>query len=69
MVYLLWFVQRKAEGEDTELLIGAYSSEAEARTAIQRLKDKPGFAALQEGFQISPRQLNRDHWTESFIVD
>ena len=69
MVCLLWFVQEKAEGKDTELLIGVYSNEAEARAAIQRLKDKPGFAAFQEGFQIHPRELNRDHWSDGFIVD
>jgi hypothetical protein len=69
IVHLLWFVQEREEHEDTELLIGAYSSEAEAKAAIQRLKDKPGFAKFPQGFQIHPCELNRDHWTDGFVVD
>ena len=69
MVYLLWFVQENADAEDMELLLGAYSSEAAAQAAIQRLQGKPGFAAFPEGFQIAPYELDRDHWSEGFIVD
>jgi hypothetical protein len=68
-VYLLWFLQEMAECEDAELLIGVYSSEAEAKAAIQRVKDQKGFVDFTEGFQIHAYELNRDHWTEGFIVD
>jgi homoserine kinase type II len=68
-VHLLWFVNEIPECEDAELLIGVYSSEAEAKAAIQRLKDQKGFADFPDGFQIHPYELNRDHWTEGFIVD
>ena len=69
MVHLLWYVNEMAEREDAELLIGVYSSETEAKSAIQRLKDKPGFGTFPEGFQIHAYELNRDHWTEGFVVD
>lgn len=70
IVHLLWFVKEMPEGEeDIELLIGVYSSEAEARAAIERVKDKRGFADFREGFQICPYELNRDHWTEGFIME
>ncbi len=70
VVYLLWFVKEMPEGEeDVELLIGVYSSDAEARAAIERLKDKRGFADFQEGFQICSYELNHDHWTDGFIMD
>jgi hypothetical protein len=69
MVHLLWFVQEKAEGEDTQLLLGVYSSEAAAKSAIQRLQDKPGFTSFPAGFQIHPYELDRDHWTEGFVLD
>ena len=70
MVHLLWFAKEMPEGEeDFELLIGVYSSEAEARAAIERVKNKRGFAEFQEGFQISPYQLNSDHWDEGFVID
>jgi hypothetical protein len=68
-IHLLWFVQERVDHEDTELLIGAYSSEAEAKAAIQRLKNKSGFVAFPEGFQIHSCELDRDHWTDGFVVD
>jgi hypothetical protein len=68
-VYLLWFVQERDDCEDCELLIGVYSSEPEAKAAIERVKGQRGFASFPEGFQIHAYQLDRDHWTEGFIVD
>jgi hypothetical protein len=65
-VYLLWFVRERTEGEDTELLIGVYRTEEDAQTAIQRLKDKPGFVLYPKGFQIHGRVLGKDSWTEGF---
>jgi hypothetical protein len=45
VVHLLWFAKEMPEGEeDIELLIGVYSSEAEAKAAIERVKNKRGFA-------------------------
>ena len=62
LVHLLWFVKQTPEGqEDIELLIGVYSSDGEARAAIDRVKDKHGFADCQQGFQICPYELNHDH--------
>jgi hypothetical protein len=55
--------------EDIELLIGVYSSETEAQTARERVKNKRGFVDFQDGFQIHSYQLNRDSWTEGFIID
>jgi hypothetical protein len=70
VVHLLWFAKEMPEGEeDVELLIGVYSSEAEAKAAIERVKNKRGFAEFQEGFQICPYQIDRDQWTEGFITD
>jgi hypothetical protein len=70
MVYLLWFVREMPEGvEDVELLIGVYSSEIEAKAAIEHVKNQRGFVDYQEGFEISPYQLNHDNWTEGFILD
>jgi hypothetical protein len=68
-VYLLWFVQEQDDREGCELLIGVYSSEAEAKAAIERVKGKRSFADFPEGFQIHAYQLDQDHWTEGFIVD
>lgn len=63
----VWFVREKAEGKDTELLIGVYSTEHDANAAIERLKDKPGFVRHPQGFQIHDRILGKDSWTEGFV--
>lgn len=62
-VYLLWHNHRQ-----NHLLIGVYPDEASARAAIERVAGKPGFAEHPEGFEISPYELGRDHWTEGFVV-
>ena len=69
MAYLLWFVREHEQEEDTELLIGAYDSEQNARAAIERLKGKLGFEDFPQGFQIAPYEVNKDHWTEGFVID
>ena len=66
-VHLLWFVQEREQEDDTELLIGVYASGQDANAAIERLKNKPGFADFPGGFQISPYEVNEDHWTEGFV--
>lgn len=67
-VFLLWHVHT-LQGNDEELFIGAYSSENDARAAIDRLRDKPGFVNYPDGFQIHPYKLNLDHWTEGFVTE
>jgi hypothetical protein len=68
-VFLLWYVQAPDTADEDELLIGVYSTEEEANMAIERLKGKPGFVDALNGFQIHPYKINRDSWTEGFILD
>jgi hypothetical protein len=67
-VYLLWFVQERDDRENYELLIGVYSSEPQAKAAIERVKGKQSFADFPEGFQIHAYKLDQDHWAEGFIA-
>lgn len=67
-VFLLWYVHAPDSADEDELLIGVYGTEEEAKAAIARLKDKPGFVSATDGFQIHPYEMNRDHWTEGFIT-
>jgi hypothetical protein len=46
-VVLLWHVHR-----DDDKLIGVYRSEDDARAAIERLRDKPGFKDAPDGFAV-----------------
>jgi hypothetical protein len=66
-VQLLWFVKEIESREDIELLIGVYETELDAKAAVERLKNKPGFVDFPNGFQVVPYELNQDHWTEGFV--
>jgi homoserine kinase type II len=68
LVFLLWHVREVQDGDDHELLIGVYKTEQDANAAIERLRQKPGFIDYPNGFQIHPRELNRDGWTEGFVL-
>ncbi len=72
-VYLLWhqFEFRNSKEEDLEdraKLIGVYTGEEEARRAIERVKDQPGFRDYPEGFVIDCYELIEDHWQEGFVT-
>jgi len=70
VVHLLWFAKELPEGEgDIELLIGVYSTDEKARVAIERMKVKPGFVDFPQGFEVCSYPLDRDHWTEGFVLD
>ena len=48
--------------------IGAYSSEASALAAVERLRCQPGFSDYPDHFAIEPYKIDKDHWTEGFVV-
>src|SRR5215203_5871078 len=54
------------DGREETKLIGAYTSEAKAEAAIEKLKTKPGFKVRPDDFVISEYELNTDHWTEGY---
>jgi hypothetical protein len=62
-VFLLWHTN--PETEDVKL-IGVYASNADAIEAMERVKDKPGFAISPSGFEISEYSIGQDSWTEGF---
>lgn len=66
-VFLLWHL-REPDGNEDELLIGVYRTEADAKSAIERLRSKAGFVGAPEGFRINRYELNRDHWEEGYDV-
>jgi hypothetical protein len=66
-VIVLWHVDDRGDVDD-EKLIGVYASEPDADDAIGRLRDKPGFVDVPSGFQKSKYELNKDHWTEGFVI-
>jgi hypothetical protein len=67
-VVILWHVHRLPDGEDDEKLIGVYRTDADARAAIERLRDKPGFRETPNGFEYHTYVLDRDGWTEGYVT-
>ena len=67
-VYVLHHVVREFEDNEDAKLIGVYVTEDDARQAIERLVDQPGFRDHPGGFQFESYELNKDHWTEGFVT-
>ncbi len=66
-VHLLWHVREDDEYKEDAKLIGVYSSDEKARSAIERLTPQPGFRDYPAGFEISNYLLDQDNWEEGFI--
>lgn len=66
-VFVLHHVHEAPNGEEDTKLIGVYSTDAEAKAAIDRLRSQPGFRDHLEGFCITPYELNHDEWREGFV--
>jgi RHS repeat-associated protein len=61
-VYLLWHTDSSGD----EKLLGVYKKSADARSAISRMKKKPGFSDKGGAFEIARYELNKDHWADGF---
>jgi hypothetical protein len=65
-VFILWHCH-ELRGDTDEKLIGVYRTREDAEAAIDRLKDKPGFRDVPDGFEIHDYVLGRDGWTEGYV--
>jgi homoserine kinase type II len=68
MVFLLQHARTTADGSEDVKIIGIYSSEDTGRAAIARLASVKGFARGDGEFTLDAYELDRDHWTEGFLV-
>jgi hypothetical protein len=66
-VFMLWHVH-PPDTEEHENIVGIYSTQAHAEAAADRLKNTPAFANCKEGFQIHSHELNKDGWTEGYVI-
>ena len=48
-------------------LLGVYDTKSEARAALVRVQDKPGFVDSPEGFRIEQYILNKEYWVEGCL--
>jgi len=60
--------QETEEMEGDVKFIGAYSSQASAESAIERLRKQPGFRDHPENFSIDKYEIDKDYWSEGFVV-
>ncbi len=62
-----FLLQHERPDTDDVKVIGIYSSEMEAKTAIDRLRKQPGFCDHPDGFSIDAYEVDMDHWSEGFV--
>jgi hypothetical protein len=66
-VFVLQHSYPKPNGEDETKMIGVYATRKDARLAIRRLRQQPGFKDTPRDFYIDAQKLNEGSWTEGFI--
>jgi hypothetical protein len=67
-VFVLLHAHETSPGQEDIKLIGVYSTEAKADSALRRSESLPGFSSSREGFHIQAYQLDKDHWAEGFVT-
>jgi hypothetical protein len=78
-VFLVQHLHILPQGEEDVKIIGVYSSRQAATEAIERLRSQPGFTEHpkqvnplvdddKEGFYIDEYLLDKDHWTEGYVM-
>lgn len=64
--FLLWHTH-EIDGESDDKLIGVYRTREDAKAAMCRLSDKPGFREALNGFEVTEYVVGKDHWTEGYV--
>ena len=67
-VFVLQHVHSLDDGAEDVKFIRVYSSRENARAAITRLGQAPGFAEVPDGFHIDENQVDKDQWSKAFIA-
>ena len=67
-VFLLQHVAREGEDDEDVKTIGVFSSEDSARSAIDKLRNVPGFRDFPSSFVISRKLVDQVSWEEGFGV-
>lgn len=67
-VYILQH-EHELDDDATDIkTIGIYRTEADARSARERLGEAPGFRDHRDGFSIDAYELGQDHWADGFTT-
>ena len=63
-VFVVQHEYPRDDDRDETRLIGIYSTEAKAKSAIERLRVLPGFSESPDGFSVDCYPLDADHLVE-----
>ena len=68
-LFIVHHVHSISSESDNAKLLGVYSSKTNAKNAIARFRQKPGFKEHPDGFLIDEYQIDKDYWSEGFISE
>ena len=68
-IYTLRHTIVRGDDDENHKEIGTYSTEENAKRAIERLKDKPGFRDPRGYFTIDSSLLDFDYWADGFGIE
>ncbi len=66
-VFVVHHEYQRDDDTDEIKLIGIYSTEAKAKSAIERLRVLPGFSECPDGFSVDCYPIDADHWIEGLV--
>ena len=67
-IWTLHHVHEFDDGCEEYKLIGLFSSKELAESALESVRDQPGFRDLPEGFEISEWTVDRIGWAEGYVT-
>lgn len=67
-VYYLYHIRYEDTNDEDVKIVGIYSSYKQAKLALERTKNKPGFIDFPDDFEIIEDVLNRDGWVDGFVT-
>jgi hypothetical protein len=67
-VWLLWHGDDIYDETPEAKLLGVYSSEDLARARIARSTHLPGYQDHPEAFEVARYEIDRDEWTDGYVV-
>jgi len=65
-VFVMLHAHEVDDSEEVKM-VGVYSTEDAAKSAIERLRRQPGFCDTTDGFHVDRYCLDEDHWAEGFV--
>jgi hypothetical protein len=66
VVYIVQHTRVAKDGHDHVKMIGAFATRDSATSAVDSLRNAPGFSASPNGFSVDEYEVDKIHWAEGF---